>query len=201
VADGSPIDRELQRLEAELRRLEAEYNMFFAGRLPRPPVETRRRVQTLIRTLDRQPISNYGLRFRLGTLQARFQSLCDLWDRGMRAREEGRPGPFAAPQRPEAAAGAGARATLPPDTEAFTDPGRELDKLRRLHERLTAERLEAGEGTLPFHEFAAQVRDAVRRQQAQGSGAVAVRVRVKEDGAVQVEARDVQELKENGNCG
>ena len=31
-------------LEAELKRLEAEYNMFFAGRLPRPPWETRARV-------------------------------------------------------------------------------------------------------------------------------------------------------------
>ena len=28
-------------LEAEIRRLEAEYNMFFAGRLPRLPWETR----------------------------------------------------------------------------------------------------------------------------------------------------------------
>jgi hypothetical protein len=29
------VDRELTTLEAELKRLEAEYNMFFAGRLPR----------------------------------------------------------------------------------------------------------------------------------------------------------------------
>jgi hypothetical protein len=38
VPDESPdIERELQVLEAELRRLEGEYNMYFAGRLPRPP--------------------------------------------------------------------------------------------------------------------------------------------------------------------
>ena len=30
-----------QRLEADLKQLEAEYNMFFAGRLPKPPWETR----------------------------------------------------------------------------------------------------------------------------------------------------------------
>src|SRR5437868_4161300 len=33
----SDIERDLMRLEAELKRLEAEYNMFFSGRLPRPP--------------------------------------------------------------------------------------------------------------------------------------------------------------------
>ncbi|HEX7088431.1 MAG TPA: hypothetical protein VF198_18880 [Vicinamibacterales bacterium] len=190
MADGNSIDRDLQLLESELRRLEAEYNMYFAGRLPRPPVETRRRVQTLVRTLDRQSISNYGVRFRFTTLQSRFQSLCDLWDRGLRAREEGRGGPFAGPQRQAQRA-----RQLPPDTEAFRDPARELDKLRRLHERLTADRLEAGEGTVPFHEFAARVRDAVRRQQARGSDEVAVRVTLK-DGAVSVEARDVQEAGE-----
>ena len=36
-------------LEAELKRLEAEYNMFFAGRLPRPPWETRGRVEALVK--------------------------------------------------------------------------------------------------------------------------------------------------------
>lgn len=190
MADGPSIDRELQRLESELRRLEAEYNMYFAGRLPRPPVETRRRVQTLVRTLDRQSISNYGVRFRFTTLQARFHTLCDLWDRGLRAREEGRAGPFGSPQRQAART-----RELPPDTEAFRDPSRELDKLRRLHERLTAERLEAGEGTVPFHEFAARIREAVRKQQARGSDEVAVRVTLK-DGAVSVEARDVQEAGE-----
>jgi hypothetical protein len=31
----------MQQLEGEIKRLEAEYNMFFAGRLPRLPCETR----------------------------------------------------------------------------------------------------------------------------------------------------------------
>ena len=49
----SEIARELQVLEAELKRLEAEYNMFFGGRLKRPPWETRSRVDHLIKKLDR----------------------------------------------------------------------------------------------------------------------------------------------------
>jgi hypothetical protein len=37
AAFRSEFERELQLLEVELKRLEAEYNMFFAGRLPRCP--------------------------------------------------------------------------------------------------------------------------------------------------------------------
>ena len=62
--EASAIDRELALLEAELRRLEAEYNMFFSGRLPRPPWETRSAVQTIVKRIDRTAINNYGDRFR-----------------------------------------------------------------------------------------------------------------------------------------
>jgi hypothetical protein len=95
------IDRELTVLESELKRLEAEYNMFFAGRLPRPPWETRGRVDAMVKRLDRSGLINTGARFRFETLQSRFQTFVDLWERGLRAREEGRSGPFAQPSRPD----------------------------------------------------------------------------------------------------
>jgi hypothetical protein len=38
---------------ADLKQLEAEYNMFFAGRLPKPPWETRARVEALVKQYDR----------------------------------------------------------------------------------------------------------------------------------------------------
>ena len=59
-------------LEAEIKRLEAEYNMFFAGRLPRLPWETRARVEELVKRYDRMHMPNTAQRFRFGTLQARF---------------------------------------------------------------------------------------------------------------------------------
>src|SRR2546430_13777884 len=94
------IDRDLTRLETELRQLEAEYNMFFSGRLPKPPWETRARVEALVKQYDRAYIQNYGDRFRFSTLQSRYSALVDLWDRGLRAEEEGRAGPFV-PKREE----------------------------------------------------------------------------------------------------
>jgi len=70
VPDESPdIERELRTLEAELKRLEAEYNMYFGGRLPRPPWETRKRVEGMVKRIDRMTINNTGHRFRFSTLQ------------------------------------------------------------------------------------------------------------------------------------
>ena len=101
--DESDVKRDLDALEVELKKLEAEYNMFFSGRAPRPPLETRKRVEALVKRLDREYIETGGDRFRFQSLQARFQKFIELWDRGLRAREEGRPGPFAQP--PPKAAG------------------------------------------------------------------------------------------------
>jgi hypothetical protein len=80
------VAHELTTLEGELKRLEAEYNMFFAGRLPRPPWETRGRVEAMVKRLDRLYITNTGERFRFSTLQSRFQTFADLWERGLKAR-------------------------------------------------------------------------------------------------------------------
>jgi hypothetical protein len=118
VPEQTELERDLRQLEVSLRKLETEYNMYFAGTLPRPPVEARARVEKLFRRYDRAYIQSYADRFRLGTLQARFSKFTDLWDRAQRAREEGRPGPFAraprtepAPSRPVPAAEAAAPAT------------------------------------------------------------------------------------------
>src|SRR4029450_1804460 len=97
MPEQSEVQRDLEILESELKRLEAEYNMFFSGRAPRPPLETRRRVETIVRLWDRGHIETAGDRFRVQTLDGRFQKFVELWDRGLRAREEGRPGPFAQP--------------------------------------------------------------------------------------------------------
>ena len=93
-SDQASLERDLQRLETDLRQLELDYTMFFAGQRPRPPVESRARVEATIRRWDRVPIQGSAERFRYNTLQHRFRTFADLWDRGLRAREEGRPGPF-----------------------------------------------------------------------------------------------------------
>ena len=187
MAEAPAIERDLRRLEAELKRLEAEYNMFFAGRLAKPPWETRGRVETLVKLYDRAYIQNYGDRFRFASLQARYAAFVDLWDRGLRAREEGRPGPFVhehtekaeAPKRPQD------RILC---VVTFQDPLREMDKLHDLYESLVEARREVGDEAVPFHKFADLLKNQVKKLRHTGSPDVAFRVAV-EDGKVKFTAR------------
>jgi hypothetical protein len=183
----SEIERDLTRLESELKRLEAEYNMFFSGRLPKPPWETRSRVAALVKQYDRGHIQNTGDRFRFTTLQSRFAAFTDLWDRGLRAREEGRSGPFA--QRPAEQE----RPKKAPEDRilhvaAFQDPMHEQEKLTQLYESLAEARRSIGEDNVPFHRFADLVKGQVSKLREGGSAEVAFRVAVK-DGKVSFTAR------------
>lgn len=186
VDDSIDIGRELEVLEAELKRLEAEYNMFFAGRLPRPPWETRGRVNALVKRLDRAHLRSYGDRFRFSSLQARFSSFIDLWDRGLRAREEGRAGPFSQ-QRPAAEA-----PRRPEDrilcVTSVRDPMREMDKLHTLYDSLAEARREVGQDAVPFHKFVELVRQQIGTLAQKGNEEVAFRVAMK-DGKVAFTAR------------
>ena len=194
MAEPTSIDHDLQRLETELKRLEVEYNMFFAGRLPKPPWDTRGRVEALVKQYDRGHITNTGDRFRFLTLQSRFAAFIDLWDRGLRAREEGRPGPFAhkrPPSEPEK--------KRPEDrivhVSSFRDPLREMDKLTELYESLAEARREVGDEAPPFHKFAELVKNQVTKLRQSGTPEVAFRVAVK-DGKVNFTARGLKGVSE-----
>jgi hypothetical protein len=187
------LEQELTRLEAELKQLEAEYNMYFAGRLPKPPWETRARVAAQVKQYDRAYIQNTGDRFRFQMLQSRYQTFIDLWDRGLRAREEGRAGPFAAPRPKEP------EQRRPEDkvvhVASFSDPLREVDKLTELYESLTEARRAAGEDQVPFHKFAEVVKGQVQKLRDAGSAEVAFRIAMK-DGKVNFTARAMRTVNE-----
>ena len=193
MPDVKEIERELQILEVELRKLEGEYNMYFAGRLPRPPWETRSRVEGLVKKLDRSYIQNYGDRFRFSTLQSRFAAFIDLWDRGLRAREEGRPGPFS--RKPAATARTPAKAE---DkilfVASFRDPMKEMDKLHDLYDTLRDAREQLGEQNIPFHKFTELVKSQVSKLKKEGAPEVAFRVSVK-DGKLNFTARGMKAAK------
>ena len=184
---SNEIDRELLHLEAELKRLEAEYNMYFAGRMPRPPWETRKQVDNLVKRLDRSHISNYGDRFRFSSLQARYAKFVDLWDKALRAKEEGRPSPLVRQKAVQE------REPAKPQEKVlhvatFQDPVREIDKLRDLYDSLAEARREAGQDAIPFHKFADLIKTQVSQIQKKGGSDVAFRVAVK-DGKVAFTAK------------
>jgi hypothetical protein len=189
-----PLHKILTKLETELKRLEAEYNMFFSGRLPKPPWETRARVEAIVKQYDRTYIPNTGDRFRFTTLQTKFASLVELWDRGLRAREEGRAGPFARKPRVEPPAGRQLVEDRVLHVASFKDPVREVDKLTELYESLVEARREVGKEPVPFHRFADLVKDQVKKLRDQGGKEVAFRVALK-NGKVNLTARSMKGSK------
>jgi len=192
----SETGKDFHRLEVALKQLEAEYTMFFAGRSRTPPWETRQRVETLIKRYDRAFIQNYGDRFRFQSLRSRFQAFIDLWDRGLRARDEGRSGPFA-PHRPvtppaEPKPGERQSRNRVVCIESFHDPSQESEKVRTLYESFVEACTELGQSTVPFRRFAETVGSEVSKLRSSKTCDVAFRISVK-NGTVELTARAVKE--------
>jgi hypothetical protein len=199
----SEFDQEMVKLEAEIKRLEAEYNMFFAGRLPRLPWETRARVEALVKRYDRMSLRNTAEKFRFNTLQSKFQAFVDLWERHLKAKEEGRPvrgrraggsrggrrwrdaaEPSRSAPQHEAALPTGPRVVA---VTTLKDPLSEAERLQALYDKLSAARKEAGEKPVPFEAFKQVVRAQVTKL-GSGTGEVAFRIAV-QDGKVTLTAK------------
>ena len=173
----------MHTLEAEIRRVEAEYNMYFAGRLPRPPVETRTRVAALVKKHDQSFIRNTADRFRFESLQNRFAKFLELVERQMTNRELGRmtlgvkraEPPRADPKDVEKKDGA-----IVVKFGANADP--DADRVKDLYDKLAAAKEKVGEKPIARERFEALVKDQVAKLGADGSK-VAFRIDTK-DGKV-----------------
>jgi hypothetical protein len=195
----SEFEQQMTQLEAEIKRLEAEYNMFFAGRLPRLPWETRARVDALVKRYDRMNLRNTAEKFRFGSLQAKFVAFCELWERQLKAKEEGRQIPgrrSASGVAPAAPAANGStereerrdhKSARVVAVASIRDPAGEPERIKELYEQLSAARKAAGEKPVPFEAFKQVVRAQVNKLGA-GEKEVAFRVAV-QDGKVTLTAK------------
>ena len=174
MAELTEVERDLQTLSAELRKLEGEYTMYFSGRIPRPPFETRGKVDQLFKRWDKRPLDTLVTRFRLQTLQTRYSRFVDMWDRSLRAREEGRVLPHM--RRQEMVEKPRPTAPALVHVATFRDPLHEMEKLHGLYDSLMDARRDAGEDVVPFHKFADLVKDQVARLKKRGSAEVTFRV-------------------------
>jgi hypothetical protein len=190
-------------LEAEIRRLEAEYNMFFAGRLPRLPWETRTRVEALVKRHDRTPMRNTADRFRFESLQSKFATFCELWERQLKLLEGGRPRPGRTgappPPLPSPSSGAARESKHEKKRErvvqvALSDPSAQGDRVKELYERLAEAKKATGEAPIPFDRVAALVKAQVNKLGGDGKD-VAFRIATK-NGKVQLEVKPAKEIKE-----
>ena len=201
------FDREMSVLDGEIKRLEAEYNMYFTHRALRQPIETRKRVDGLVKKHDRAYIHNTADRFRFLTLQTRYAKLCELWERQLNSHDFGKPkrgatfssAPVREPPAEDKPAAGARKAPEPKEPAAerlvheasFKDPDAEGGRVKELYERLAAARKETGEAPLAFDRVAALVKAQVEKYSADGTE-VAFRVAMK-DGKVSLTVKPVKD--------
>ncbi len=103
-ADGFAANKQLQqdidRLAVSIQRFRVDSQRFFAGDLKLPPDELREKITSDLRRLRGASLKGAAVNFRLGTLEAKFQSHLDLFGRRLRVREKGEIGSPAGAKKP-----------------------------------------------------------------------------------------------------
>jgi hypothetical protein len=177
------VDAELDRLQVGLRQLKVQYDMFFAGSIPRQPFELRSELERTIKRLSGHPIRKYSQRFHLASLVSRFNAMSELWTKTLRTLEEGdRPTPTAVDR---------ARAERLVTTCRVQDPSQEEASLKLLHARFVDARRKAGEGEdgVSFRAFVKGIVSQTRRlKDKTGCEEIELRI-VVQDRKVQLKAR------------
>ncbi len=87
---SSTWERELRVLEEALRRLSAECDAFLYGSVSKPPTSTRRHVEEMVRRLNASESMSSAERYRFSTLQGKFSTLTERFERLLAEKEAGR---------------------------------------------------------------------------------------------------------------
>jgi hypothetical protein len=206
------LSEDLDRLDVAIRQLQVKWDLFFSGAEKKPPLDAQAQVEALVKRYANTEIRNNGERFRYQSLTARLTSFSELWQKRLRAREEGKvfgmhglraeapppPPPPAAPA-PEPRPGvvlppaSAAAAATPAGAFRVADAQRDAAAIRSLYELFAEERRRAGEGAPPpfeaFQQLVAQ--QAARIRSEKRAQAVDFRLETK-DGKVSLKARVVR---------
>lgn len=190
---------DLDRLDVTIRQLQVKWDLFFNGQEKKPPSDLQSKVEALIRQYANAEIRNNGDRFRFQSLSARYTTFNELWQKRLRAREEGKPfgvHGLRAEQLPPPAAPSPREPRVKPPAPGeirVADAARDGEAVRALYERFVEERRRAGEGQAPaFESFRDLIAQQTGRIQAEkGARAVDFRLETR-SGKVSLKARIVK---------
>jgi hypothetical protein len=195
------LQEDLDHLDVAIRQLQVKWDLFFNGQEKKPPSEMQSQVEALVRRYANAEIRNNGERFRYQSLTARYTTFNELWQKRLRAREEGKafgvhglraerlppPAP-PAPPPPRAPARAAAAGEV-----RVADPSRDSAAVRDLYDRFVEEKRRAGDRTAPafdsFRDLIGKQTERIRAEK--GAAAVDFRLETK-DGKVSLKARIVK---------
>lgn len=96
------FDRQIASIEQDIRRLRIEFDKYMAGAVRIPPEDFRLQIGKRISRLRQSKSRSFDERFRLGTLEDSFNTLCELHGRRLRDIEGGK---VPHPRRAEGRAG------------------------------------------------------------------------------------------------
>jgi hypothetical protein len=198
------VSEDLSALEKAFRQLQIEWDKYFSGIERKPPNELRARVEGMLRRWAYEEIRNNTERFRYQTFTAKYNTFSELWNKKLRAREEGKafgvhglkaeilpPPPPPAPAEHEShhrpAAGPA------PHEVRVVDPQRDLEAVKTLYQSFVDARRQAGEaGVVKFENFQKLIgQQASRMLGEKGGQAVDFRLETRE-GKVSLKARVVK---------
>ena len=197
------LQEDLDRLDVAIRQLQVKWDLFFNGAERKPPSELQTQVETLVKRHAGTDIRNNSERFRYQSLSARFTTFNELWQKRLRAREEGKVFgmhglraeqlPPASPAAPGAAPPRAGGPGAPQGEFRVADPSADVSSVRALYERFAEERRRAGEAGAPaFDTFSDLIgRQTERIRSEKGAQAVDFRLETK-DGKVSLKARIVK---------
>ncbi len=89
AAESSRGGAALAELAARIEEFRVTADRFFNGALRIPPEDLRQRIVRELRDIRNEPLRSAADQFRLNGLEARFNSLSELFARRLREREEG----------------------------------------------------------------------------------------------------------------
>ena len=136
------IDEELNLLEDGIRKLKIEFDMYFGGGAKRPPYDAQWRIESLMKRLDGNRSMNFGQRFKLNGLTAKYGIFADMWRNKVKRKEEG-----GAPHGRRVDVAPAPAPEAPPQgfRVQWQDPDHDHDKVDQLFNALLAAKKQVGE--------------------------------------------------------
>lgn len=80
---------DIELLDSKIARLKADYEQYFARIQKREPAKLRDEVDRTVLSLSNRQLTNTGLKFKLNSIVAKYNSYKQYWNRVLRAIEEG----------------------------------------------------------------------------------------------------------------
>jgi len=128
------FQEDMAKLQRTFRLLEREYEQWFSGAVPKPPTDTQRVCEEIVKRYNISPPRNLSEQSLFSMLQARYNTYTEMWNRRTRLKEEGR-----IPGGREGAKRSAPKPAAPPPAPS--------DPFRQVFDSFVAAKQKAGEPT------------------------------------------------------